>query len=100
MTWLLGMNFFFNHVISAKLQEFNDELKKKNKKKFISDKSDFEEFKESEIIEVMKSSGIISKEQRKLMDEKLDIRNSAAHPNSTMFKETKVITFIQELVEE
>jgi len=100
MTWLLTMDVLFEYVISSRLQDFNDELKKRNKKKFVSCKSDFEEFKESEIIEVMKSSGIISKEQRKLLDEKLDIRNSAAHPNSTTFREIKVVTYIQEVVEE
>ncbi|MES1182089.1 MAG: hypothetical protein ABUL44_04770, partial [Flavobacterium sp.] len=97
MAWLLTMDLIYERILNYYLQEFNEELKKRNKKKFISSKSDFEEYRESETIEILKVLGGISKEQRKILDEKLDIRNSAAHPNSTLFREPKVITYIQEL---
>lgn len=59
--------------------------------------TDFEDLKESYVIELLKAASIISKEQKKVLDEKLEVRNSAAHPNSTSFKEPKVVTFIDEL---
>jgi hypothetical protein len=100
MVWLLSMDILQEHVLNNSLVAFNDELRKKNKKKFITYKSDFEEYKEGDIIENMRSAGIISKEQKKLLDEKLNVRNSAAHPNTVQFREPKVVTYIQELVEE
>lgn len=100
MTWLLAMDTLLEYTLKHKLSEFNDELKKKNKKKFITAKTDFEEYKESEIVEVLKAASIITKEQKKLLDEKLNIRNSAAHPNVVQFREPKVITYIQEMIEE
>jgi len=100
LTWLLVMDVLLEYTLRNKLTAFNDELRKRNKKKIIQFKPDFEEYKESEIIEVFKAVGIISKEQKKLLDEKLNIRNSAAHPNVTQFREPKVVTFIQELAEE
>lgn len=73
-------------------------LAKANKKLKIQSKVDFEDLKESQFIELLRASSIISKEQKKILDDKLDIRNSAAHPNATSFKEAKTATFIEELL--
>lgn len=98
MTWLLVMDVLYEFILNYKLADFNAELKKRNLKYTITSKSDFEDIKESTFIEVMRASSIISKEQKKTLDDKLDIRNSAAHPNQTSFKEAKVVSFIEELI--
>jgi hypothetical protein len=98
MMWLLTMDVLYEFVINNKLVEFNSEIKRRNIKHAIATKSDFEDIKESIFIEVLRSCSIISKEQKKILDEKLDIRNSAAHPNQTSFKEAKVISFVEELM--
>jgi len=98
MTWLVVLDVLYDHVLSFKLSEFNAELVKQNKKVIIKSKSDFEDIKESVFIEVLRSASIITKEQKKILDEKLTVRNSAAHPNQTSFKEPKVVSFIEELL--
>ncbi|HTE01476.1 MAG TPA: hypothetical protein VK668_19450 [Mucilaginibacter sp.] len=98
MTWLVVLDVLYDKVINSKLNEFNLALLKQNKKTIITIKSDFEDIKESTFIEVLRSASIISKEQKKILDEKLTIRNSASHPNQTSFKESKVVSFIEELL--
>src|SRR5690606_38344666 len=97
MTWIVVIDVLYDYVINNHLRDFNDVLKHANKKLVIKSKSDFEELRESDFILYLKTAAIISKEQRKVLDEKLTIRNSAAHPNGTSFKEAKTATFIEEL---
>lgn len=100
LTWLLTMDILMEFTLSNKRAAFNSELHKKNKKIQVNSKADFEDLKEGEIIELLRAAAVISKEQKKILDEKLNIRNSAAHPNMTLFKEAKTITFIEELLDE
>jgi len=98
MTWIVALDMLYDYVIESCLIKFNIELAKANKKLKIQSKVDFEDLKESQFIELLRASSIISKEQKKILDDKLDIRNSAAHPNATSFKEAKTATFIEELL--
>jgi len=97
MTWIVVMDVLYEYVLSHYLISFNAELIKTNKKIIIQKKGDFEDLKESTFIELLRASSVISKEQKKILDEKLSVRNSAAHPNSTSFKEAKTVTFVEEL---
>lgn len=100
MIWLLTMDSLITHVLNNGKDTFNSTQKISSKKRKVERKSDFEEFKENDILEAMRSANMLTKEQHKILNQKLDIRNSAAHPNSTTFKEPKVNSFIQELVED
>lgn len=100
LTWLFTMDTLYDHVLHHKQKEMNRAQKILSKKKPIVDKGSFEEYKEADILEAMKSVNIITKEQYKLLVEKLNTRNSAAHPNQTTFKEHKVVAYIQELIDD
>ncbi len=54
---------------------------------------------ESVVIEVARSAGIISKDVRKILDEKLGIRNTCAHPSDVEIHDTKVINVVEDLVD-
>lgn len=55
--------------------------------------------KESKFIEICRSANVISNEVRKILDEKLGIRNTCAHPNSIVISESKSTSFIEDLIE-
>lgn len=58
-------------------------------------KDDFEEFKESEVIEVCGKAGIINDNTKKILNDKLTRRNMAAHPSLveiTQYQADDVIT--------
>ena len=100
LTWLLTIDHLYDHILSKKLRDFNIALKKQNLKvKKIKTKDDFHELKESQFIEIARSAKIITNDVRKILDGKLGIRNSAAHPNDITFKESKAIEFIEDLIE-
>lgn len=101
MTWLLTMDVIYEFVINNKLVEFNLAIQAHGKYKKIkfSKKDDFSEMKESDIIEVLRTAKIISNDIRKILVEKLDFRNTCAHPNTITIKESKAISVIDDLVE-
>jgi hypothetical protein len=101
LTWLLTIDTLYEFILRPKnLSNFNLAIQKhgKYKKIKIINKDDFSEIKESDFIELMRVAKLISNDRRKILDEKLGIRNSCAHPNSILIKEYKAIAFIQDLV--
>jgi hypothetical protein len=101
MTWLLAIDTIYEFVISKKLIVFNNaiQLHGKYKKVTIVSKDSFSDIKESDFIELLRVAKIISNDTRKILDEKLDFRNTCAHPNTIVIKETKAISFIEDIVE-
>jgi hypothetical protein len=55
--------------------------------------------KESDIIKLLKSAGVISNDVRKILDDHLGFRHTAANPNAVVIKESKCATVIEDLVE-
>lgn len=100
LIWLLTIDHLQNYIFGSKLNDFNTALVKNPDKKIskIVNYDDFSELKESKLIEVMRSAGIISNDVRKILDEKLGIRNSAAHPSGITFTAHKATEFILDLV--
>jgi len=99
MTWLLVMDHLYEYVFHKKLSDFNVALyKKKLKIQNVTKKDDFLEIKESTFIEICRSAGIITNDSKKILDEKLGIRNSCAHPNDTVIKESKATYYIEDLI--
>lgn len=99
LVWLLTIDHLFEYVLSKKLNEFNAQLRAMNNKTTISSKDDFGLLKESVFIEVCKGAGIISGDVRKILDVKLGIRNSFAHPSAITLPKSKALEFIEDLVE-
>lgn len=101
MTWLLTMDTIYEFVLAKKLSEFNTAIQThgKYKKIIVSTKDNFSDIKESDFIELLRIAKIISNDTRKILDEKLDFRNTCAHPNTIVIKETKAISFIEDIIE-
>ncbi len=100
MMWNLALNHLYDFVLAHKTVEFNSALTTKyaRRAKFVSKKEDFANYRESEIIEVLKIGGIIDKNVRKILDQKLGIRNTFAHPSTVIATESKVVDIIEDLL--
>ncbi|CAN5139212.1 hypothetical protein BH20ACI1_BH20ACI1_08060 [soil metagenome] len=102
MVWLLTLDHLFEYILASKLADFNLELTKVTDKRVkvttVTCKDDFSDIPENKFIELCRASRIISNDVRKILDEKLGIRNSAAHPSNLVFKPSKAFNFIEDLV--
>lgn len=103
MVWILALDHLFSYILTKKLSEFNAVLAASTdrsiKIKCVSSRDDFTELKESKFIELARSAKIVSNDVRKILDQKLGTRNSCAHPSGVAIKPSKVIDFVEDLVE-
>jgi hypothetical protein len=103
LTWSLTVHHLYEYVLSKKLNEFNAALAKNTDKRIkitqVAVVDDFSEIPENKFIEFLRGSSIISNDVRKILDAKLGIRNSAAHPSAVMISEVKATDFIIDLLE-
>ncbi|MDO9166742.1 MAG: hypothetical protein Q7U13_11610 [Rhodoferax sp.] len=103
LTWSLVVHHLFEYILSKKLNEFNIALAKNTDKRIkvtqVTVVDDFSEIPENKFIEFLRSAQIISNDVRKILDTKLGIRNSAAHPSAVMISEVKATDFIIDLVD-
>lgn len=105
MTWNLAYHHLCDYVLKSKLAEFNARwpviypAHHKKSIKAIAKIDDFaEELKESEMIEVCNSAGIITKDVHRILKEKLGRRNSAAHPSGVKIGQLQAEEFVDDLV--
>src|SRR5262249_7956323 len=77
MTWNLAFDHLLNWIQANHLPAFNAAISRRYPKKgvVIGKKDDFEEFKESEVIEVCGTAGIINDNTKRILNEKLTKRN-------------------------
>lgn len=101
MAWILAMDHLFAHILKHKLVEFNQALAadKGVKLNTITQRDDFTEMKEIKFIEICRAAKIISNDIRKILDISLGVRNSCAHPSGIKITNTKVIAFVEDLIE-
>ncbi len=101
MTWILAMDHLFAHILAHKQTDFNSALSKDKGVKIdtVSRWDDFSEIKETKFIELCRAAGIVSNDVRKILDQKLGTRNSCAHPSGLTVNKSKVIDFIEDLVD-
>lgn len=102
MVWTLTIDHIYRYILKHKMADFNAALSKQADKKIqalkINVRDDFTELKETKFIEIIRSAGIISNDVRKILDEKLGTRNSAAHPSAIKFSQRKTEEFIEDLI--
>jgi hypothetical protein len=100
MCWVMTIEHLFGYIHTKKLVEFNAALAKSPDKKLNSvvTREDFGELKEVKFIEVCRAAGIITNDQRKILDTSLGVRNSCAHPSTVVVLESKVLATIEDLV--
>ena len=101
MTWILAMDHLFTYILAHKLVDFNLALAKDKGVRIssVSQRDDFTEIKETKFIELCRAAGIMSNDIRKILDQKLSTRNSCAHPSGVTINKSKVIDFIEDLVD-
>lgn len=101
LTWIATIDFIHEYIFTKKLADFNAALKRRQdklSKMVILNKIDLSEIKDSMLFEIARSAQIIDNDVKKVLDEKLGIRNSAAHPAEIDFTPSKVIAYIEDLV--
>jgi hypothetical protein len=103
MCWILTVDHLIGHVLKSHLTAFNAVLAantdRRVKVSSVSCRDDFSDIPEGKFIEFLRSSGAISPDVRRILEEKLGIRNSSAHPSAIAIKRSKVIEFVDDLIE-
>ncbi len=103
MVWILTIYHLQEYIFRDELSSFNMVLSKSTDKRIkiskITKADDFSEIPESKIIEFARSANIISRDVRKILDIKLGIRNTSAHPSAVKISEVKATDFIIDLVD-
>jgi hypothetical protein len=102
MAWNLAYDHLCNFVLSRHLVEFNDQLPKSYPRAEIGridKRDDFAELKESQVLQVCRSALIVSGSLHKVLKEKLDRRNIAAHPCGIETTQLTAEEFIRDLVD-
>lgn len=101
MAWILAVDHLFAHILEHRLVEFNVSLAKNKGVKLnaVTQRDDFTDIKESVFVEICRAAKIISNDVRKILDSSLGVRNSCAHPSGIKVTNTKVVAFVEDLVE-
>ena len=104
MTWAAIVAHLYDYILAdgARLADFNSALQRrsdKHKKVIITQYDDFADIPEDVFIEVCRSARLITNDIRKILDEKRGIRNTCAHPSGVEVHKTKVVNFIEDLVD-
>jgi hypothetical protein len=101
--WSFLIDHLYDLVLSKHLVAFNAALANNTDKRIkineIVKRDDFGEIPEGKFIEFLRSSGVISNDVRKILEQKLGTRNSAAHPSTVSFKQSKANEFFEDLLE-
>lgn len=101
--WSFLMDHLYSVVLNKHLIDFNSVLAKNADKRIkiteIIKRDDFGEIPEGKFIEFLRSCNVISNDVRKILDQKLGTRNSAAHPSTVLFKQSKANEFFEDLLE-
>lgn len=103
LCWILTIDHLYDYVMAHHLDAFNEALSKVTDRRVkvsrIQVRDDFADIPEGKLIELLRSSGVISNDVRKILEEKLGVRNSCAHPSGVSIKPSKVVEFVDDLVE-
>jgi hypothetical protein len=102
MVWNLTIDHLYEYILKQELDQFNLALSRNLDKRIripmISVKDDFAEIPEGKFIELCRSVNIISNDVRKILEVKLGIRNTYAHPSNVTISESKTVDFIEDLI--
>lgn len=101
MVWILTVHHLYEFIWKHHLPSFNAELAKNTDKRIkittVSKVEDFGEIPEGKFIELTRAANIITNDVRKILETKLGIRNSSAHPSSVVISDVKATDFILDL---
>lgn len=101
LTWVGAVYLLYQHVLKNRLAEFNREGVRRFQKGW-SDVSDVDDLAtavtESVFLNMLERIGVLTKAEQKELQNCLDRRNTAGHPNSASFEEVTVGAHIHELI--
>lgn len=101
MTWNLAFDHLLDWVLANHLPAFNPAITRRHPKRggvAVARKEDFGEFKESEVIEVCGTAGLLPDNIKKILADKLTKRNMAAHPSLVEITQYQAEDVISDLV--
>ncbi len=100
MTWNVAYDHLVTVVAASHLPAFNMQASTVlgPKKSGLAKRDDFQRLQESEVITVCNAANIISKEVAKVYTDKLNKRNSAAHPSGSTIDKLQAEAFISDLI--
>ncbi|MBI3909456.1 MAG: hypothetical protein HY320_00815 [Armatimonadetes bacterium] len=99
MCWNLAFDHLCNYVLKSHLSDFNGQLPVVCRKaRPVSSKDHFSDLKESQVLEVCRAARIISGDVHKILVEKLNKRNTAAHPSNVVISQVQAEELITDLV--
>ncbi len=102
MCWNLAYDHLCEFVLAHHISRFNTQFPKTYPRldfNPVTTRDDFGALKESQVLQVCKSAGIVSDSIHKILQEKLNRRNIAAHPSGVHISEATAEEFIKHLVE-
>jgi hypothetical protein len=98
LVWIVAIDHLCRHILNHKLNDFNLALSKVTNKKVKMTKvtaiDDFADIPEKLFIEISRSAGVISNDVRKILDAKLGIRNTCAHPSNVSISPVSRTSFL------
>jgi hypothetical protein len=99
LSWL-GAVWHLQEVIFAKhLVDFNAAATKRfAKAKPIKTMDGFAQFQEADFLQICEDIGFLGKSAKKLLGQRLDLRNAAGHPNTIQFDEEQVSAHVSFLI--
>ena len=106
MVWNISMYHLYRFILKHHLDDFNNRIPTRYPKKWkasdmplIKKYDDFgDEMSEREVLEVASSAGIINGDIFKVCKNRLDQRNSAAHPSTLRVTQVQAEGFIDDLI--
>ncbi|MEZ5960160.1 MAG: hypothetical protein R3C30_06980 [Hyphomonadaceae bacterium] len=99
MSWIGAVRHMQDLIVARHLADFNAALQKRwTKAKSISGVEGFSAIQEADFIQVCEDIGFLDKSAKKLLLQRLDLRNAAGHPNSIQFDEEQVAAHVTFLV--
>jgi hypothetical protein len=103
MTWNLAFDHFLHWILSdpKRLSDFNSAIVRRFPKKtafIICSQDQFEDLKESEVIEIALTASLASKNIIEILREKLKRRNIAAHPSQVIVTQSQADDVVTDLV--
>jgi len=103
LVWILTVHHLAEYILKHELTAFNAALAKNTDKRIritsVRKIDDFSEIPENKLIELARAAQIVSNDVRKILDTKLGIRNSSAHPSAVTISEVKATDFVMDLVD-
>lgn len=103
LAWILAIHHMYEYVLAKEKTAFNAALASNTDRRVkvssVTAIDDFSDIPETKFIEFLRTAGVISNDVRKILDTKLGIRNSSAHPSAIVISDVKATDFIIDLVE-